>query len=347
MQVLNAALIGYGYAGRTFHAPLLAHTPGLRLAAIYSSKPEQVRVDWPQTRAFDQIDALLADPELDLVVIATPNDSHFPLAHRALLAGKHVVIDKPFTATLAEAEQLAQLAFQSQRVLSVFHNRRWDADFLTLKDLIAQGRLGQIVEFESHFDRFRPQVKQRWREQAGVATGLWFDLGPHLVDQALQLFGAPQTIQADLAILRADAETNDYFHVVLGYAGLRVILHGSCLVSGGTPRFLLHGTAGSYRKQGMDTQEAELKLGKLPGCAHWGEDPLPGQLFTQSADVEHISLVPNQRGDYREYYQAIGAAIRDSKANPVTPEQAIQVMAVIEGALDSARQGRTLPFTPQ
>jgi predicted dehydrogenase len=342
MSILNSALIGYGYAGRTFHAPLLAHTPGLRLAAIVSSQAEAVAHDWPGVTCLADTAPLLADPHIPLVVIATPNHSHYPLARQALLAGKHVVVDKPFTTTVAEALELEALAQQQNRVLSVFHNRRWDADFLTLQHLIQQGTLGRISQFESHFDRFRPQVRERWREQAGVGSGLWFDLGPHLIDQALQLFGRPLTVQADLALQRDAAQTCDYFHVVLGYGQLRVILHGSCLVSGGTPRFSVHGTQASYTSFGLDPQEAALKQGAMPGTDGWGIDPCPGTLFTQRDDVEHASTVPNLAGDYRQYYQALGQCISAGGPNPVSAHQAIAVMTIIEQAQHSADQGRVI-----
>lgn len=345
MQALNTALIGYGYAGKTFHAPLLTHTPGLRLATIVSSQAAAISPDWPEVLCTADTSAMLADQNIDLVVLATPNDSHYQLAHQALLAGKHVVVDKPFTTTLAEARQLEALAQQQNRMLSVFHNRRWDADFLSIKALLAQGTLGRLTAFESHFDRYRPQVRQRWREQAGRGTGLWFDLGPHLIDQALQLFGLPDTVYADLAQQRDGASACDYFDVVLSYAQMRVVLHGSCLVSGGAARFTLHGTQASYTKYGLDTQEAYLKQGGIPGGADWGADPCHGTLFTQADDHEQRTSLQNLNGDYRQYYRAVHACICQGQANPVTPQQAIQVMAVIELAEQSARLAQRLPFS--
>src|SRR3954462_14666444 len=192
--------------------------------------------------------AVVAQADLDLVVIATPNDTHADLARRALEAGRHVVVDKPFTLTLAEARELAHLAARAGRVLSVFHNRRWDADFLTLRRLVADGTLGEVLALESRFDRFRPEVRKRWREAAIPGGGLWYDLGPHLVDQALRLFGPPSAVYGDLARQREGAEAVDYAHVLLRYPRLRVILHAGMLVPGETPRFTLHGTLGSYVK---------------------------------------------------------------------------------------------------
>jgi predicted dehydrogenase len=348
MPTLNVALIGYGYAGRTLHAPLLAHTPGLRLAAIVSSKAEQVAAEWPEATRYADPEALFADKTIDLVVIATPNDSHVPLARQALQAGKHVVVDKPFTPTLAEARELEAVAQRCGKVLSVFQNRRWDADYLTLKAAIEAGTLGRVVHFESHYDRYRPKVLPRWREQPGAGSGLWYDLGPHLVDQALQLFGLPDTVFADLAAMREGALATDYFHVQLRYADKRVILHGANLVSGGVPRFTVHGTQSSYVKFGLDTQEADLKKGRLPGGEGWGCDPLPGTLFTRGEnDSECSRPVPNLDGEYRRYYEAIHAAIADGAANPVTPAEAIGVMAVIETAVASSAAGAALALEPQ
>lgn len=344
MSQLKTALIGYGYAGRTFHAPLIAHTPGLQLTAIMSGKSELIGTEWPDVKIHQNAASVFADSEIDLVVIASPNDSHYPLARQALLAGKHVVVDKPFTVTCDEARELAQLAQQQDRLLSAFQNRRWDSDFLTLKALIERGELGRVVQFESHFDRYRPQVQSRWREQAGAGSGLWFDLGPHLIDQALQLFGRPEAVYADLAALRDGASANDYFHVLLRYPDKRIILHGANLVSGGAPRFSVHGTRGSYIKFGLDRQESELKLGRAPGGEGWGIDHSEGTLYTQVDGQEQTRACPNLAGDYRHYYQAIRAAIAGQAANPVTPPEAIEVMTIIELGLASARAGQELPF---
>lgn len=216
-DAIRAGLIGYGYASKTFHAPLIGGTPGMALTRVSSSEAGKVHADWPGVRVVSAAKDLLNDPDIDLVVIATPNDTHFPLAKAALEAGKHVVVDKPFTVTLSQARELESLAKHCGRVLSVFHNRRWDSDFLTVRALINEGQLGEVCYFESHFDRFRPQVRQRWREQGGPGSGIWYDLGPHLLDQAVVLFGLPVSITVDLAQLRPGAQSTDYFHAVLAY----------------------------------------------------------------------------------------------------------------------------------
>ncbi len=341
---LNVALLGYGYAGKTFHAPLIAGVSGLRLAAVGSSDAAKVRADWPDLPVSDDFDALLSQSDIDLAVIATPNDTHYDLARRALLAGRHVVVDKPFTLTVAEARQLAALAEQSGRLLSVFHNRRWDSDFLTLRQLLADNALGEVAHFESHFDRYRPLIRPRWRERASGGGGLWYDLGPHVADQALQLFGPPVAIYADLARQRQGAEAVDYCHVLLRYPRLRVILHASALVAGGSPRFTVHGDAGSYIKYGLDTQEDALKAGQRPGGPDWGSDPRDGVLTRATGDNLHSESYPTLPGDYRLYYAQVRDAIQTGAANPVPAEEAIAVMEVIERGLESAAVGRELPM---
>jgi predicted dehydrogenase len=216
-DTIRVGLIGYGYASKTFHAPLISGTPGMELAAVSSSDEAKVKVDWPGVKVVSEPKHLFNDPSIDLIVIPTPNDTHFPLAKAALEAGKHVVVDKPFTVTLSQARELDALARSLGRLLSVFHNRRWDSDFLTVKALIAEGTLGEVTFFESHFDRYRPEVRNRWREQGGPGSGIWYDLAPHLLDQAVNLFGLPVSLTVDLAQLRPGAQSTDYFHAVLNY----------------------------------------------------------------------------------------------------------------------------------
>jgi predicted dehydrogenase len=342
-ETLSVALLGYGYAGRTFHAPLIASVPGLRLTVVGSGNPAKVHVDLPEADV-GTVEEVLARPGVDVVVIATPNDTHVDLARRALEAGKHVVVDKPFTLTLAEARELALLAGREERQLSVFHNRRWDADFLTVQRLIAGGELGEIVHFEAHFDRYRPEVRQRWRETAVPGGGLWYDLGPHLVDQALQLFGPPSAVYGDLTRQREGAQAIDYAHVLLHYPRLRVILHASMLVPGETPRFTLHGTLGSYVKYGLDSQEDALKRGQAPGGPGWGSDARDGVFTTWRNGAPHSRAVPTEVGDYRAYYAELRDAVLGRGPNPVPVEEAVAVMAVLELASASAAAGRELPF---
>lgn len=340
MDRLRTALVGFGYAGQTFHAPLIATTPGLELASIVSSNADKVRQYWHHMMVLADIETILADPSIDLVVIATPNATHADLTRRALRAGKNVVVDKPFTVDLAEARELAALEMETGKLLSVFHNRRWDADFLTLTKLVRDGALGRVTQFESHFDRFRPVPRDRWRERAGVpGSGLWYDLGPHIIDQALCLFGRPESILADIATQRPGNGAADYFHAILRYAdGLRVILHGSMLTPDSGLRFAVHGDGGSFIKYGLDSQEDMLKAGSVPGCEGWGHDPSPGRLTRVEGDLMSTRIEAGISGDYRRYYTDVADAITRRKPNPVTTQQAIQVMELIEAGIHSSEQ---------
>lgn len=327
---LRVALIGYGYAGKTFHALLIAAIPALRLHVVSSRDAANVHADWPDVIVVDDPLTAISHPEVDLVVIASPNATHAPLAMAALRAGRHVVVDKPFTLTVEEAEALIAAAQRGQRLLSVFHNRRWDADFLTLKDLLADGSLGEVLTIESRIDRFRPEVRQRWREQAQPGGGLWYDLAPHLVDQALQLFGTPNTCQIAKAVQRAGAEADDWFLARLDYGRLQVVLSASMLMAAPTPRFAVHGTKASWIKYGMDSQEGNLKEGVRPGAAGWGEDTAQGLLHCPPQSKP--TPMPNRLGDYREYYRQIAAAILNGAANPVPASEALAVMKIIASA---------------
>jgi predicted dehydrogenase len=336
------ALLGYGFAGKILHAPLIRSVPGLELNTVVSSRRDEVQRDLPGVHATEGMDDVFADPKVDLVVIATPNTTHFDLARRALLSGKHVVVDKPFTTTLAEAEELVRLAHDRACLLSVFHNRRWDADFLTVRSVIGSGELGRIAHLESHYDRYRPTVVSRWRETPGPGSGIWFDLGSHLADQALAMFGMPEAVFADMAMLRDGALAVDYFHVLLRYARLRVVLHGSNLVAEKVRRFEVHGVKGSYVKTGMDTQESALKRGERPGCPDWGVDPEDGTLTMWNDGAPQARVCPTLPGNYPAYYEGIRGAVCDGTANPVTGEQAVGVMRVLELACKSAAEGREL-----
>jgi predicted dehydrogenase len=347
---LRVGLIGYGYASQTFHAPLIAGIPGLALAAVSSRDAARVHADWPAVEVLPDAHALIARADLDLVVIASPNDSHHPLARAALAAGRNVVVDKPFTLTLAQARELGALAHARGRLLSVFHNRRWDGDFLTLSALIRRGELGQVVHLESAFDRFRPTVRPRWRESAAPGAGLWFDLGPHLLDQALQLFGAPQAIALDQAVLREGGHSDDWFQARLRYPRLRVVLRASMLAAAASPRFVVHGTQGSWVKQGLDPQEDALKAGARPAwpaAAGWGVDRQSSLLTRPSGEALRSEPLPLSPGTYGAYYAALRDALLGRADNPVTVPQACSVMAWLELGQRSARAGRECcPETP-
>lgn len=337
-KTIKIALIGYGFVGKTFHAPLIQSIEGLTLAVVSSRDEEKVKRDLPNVLVVATPEEAIQHPDVDLVVIASPNATHAPLAALALNAGKHVVVDKPFTLDMQEARELIALADEKQRLLSVFHNRRWDSDFLGIKQVIEEGRLGKVKLFESHIDRFRPEVRVRWREQNVPGSGLWFDLGPHLIDQTLQLFGLPQSVQGNIATLRDGAEINDWAHVVLNYPEHKVILHASMLVAGGTSRFTVHGDKASVVKARIDQQEAQLLAGVIPGSEIWGEDSDDMVLFDATGDATRLKT---PKGDQRQYYINVRDALMGKIENPVHPVEALAVMAVLEAAVKSSETGST------
>lgn len=357
---LHVALIGYGGAGRIFHAPLIAGVPGLQLACIVTRQRETVQRDWPAVPCVASVSAALADPRIDLVVIATPNDSHFELARAALLAGKHVVVDKPCSVTLAETDTLLTLAHQQGRVLTVFQNRRFDSDFMALQQVIQSCQLGRVVQLDSHFDRYRPTVPQRWREQNLPGSGLWFDLGPHLVDQALVLFGQPDALLLEQSMVRDGAQVNDWFHAVLRYdtaqGGLRVILHANTLVAEPGPRWCAHGTRGSFTKWGLDVQEDALKSGQRPQLETrdgWGHDPQAGQLLRMesipgvAAPVSVRCAAIQPPGNYLAYYAQLRDHLWGLQPEPaVTPAQVHAVMQLLTLGEQSAASGRFVAVPP-
>ena len=340
-KTIRVGLIGYGYAGKTFHAPLIQSVPGLALTVIGSSKREILEAKYPDVIVC-RPDEVPTHPGVDLVVIATPNESHFPLAATALGAGKDVVVDKPFTVTLAEARSLAEIAEKHNRILSVFHNRRWESEILATKAILESGVLGEISHYESHIDRFRPVVRQRWREDPGPGAGLWFDLGPHLIDQALHLFGLPQAVNASFGILRKGGRTDDWAHVQLIYGHMRVILHASLLVSGGVPRSVLHGTRGSWAKFGADVQERQLMSGMLPDDPAFDHDPNPGIVYDGITGTQ--TEVPSPAGNQRGYYAGIRDSILGKCPVPVPVTNAVAGMAILETSFESGARGQELPL---
>ncbi|KWB54688.1 oxidoreductase [Burkholderia ubonensis] len=343
-SLLRIGLMGFGFAGATFHAPVIAASSRTQVAAIATGQPDRARAAYPDARIVADLDALLALDDIECVVIATPNDTHFPLARQVLDAGRHVVVDKPVTLTSDEALALARLANARSRVFAPFHNRRWDGDFLTVRRIVESGELGRITYVTSHFDRFRPQVRVRWREEAARGGGLLLDLGPHLIDQALALFGLPDTVSATVKTRRDNGSAPDFVHVQLGYPDKDVALHASALSAIEPARFTLHGTRGSYQKFGLDTQEDQLKAGLTPDDVEFGGGNPPGVLRVLDGDVETERPVPTLDGQYAEFYRALAASIREGAPFPVTPQDAVDVMTIIELAAQSEHEGRRLPF---
>jgi scyllo-inositol 2-dehydrogenase (NADP+) len=334
-EIIPVGLVGFGIAGRTFHAPVIRAVPGLRLASIVQRTGDSAREKYPDVRAVRNIDDLLADQSIRLVVIATPNDSHYPLAMQCLLAGRDVVVDKPFTTTSREAQELDELARAEGRLLSVYQNRRWDGDFLTVRRLIDSGTLGRLALFESHYDRYRLARRPgAWRENPGPGSGVLFDIGSHLVDQALVLFGMPETIVADVRIERDDAVADDAFDILMRYSKLRVLLRATMLASAPGPRFVLNGTLGTYVKYGMDPQEDALKAGGIPGIPGWGQEDETrwGTLTLAGENGPVRRAVRTEAGDYREFYANVRDAITGKAALAVTAEQATRVIRLLERA---------------
>jgi scyllo-inositol 2-dehydrogenase (NADP+) len=341
--MLNVGLIGFGLAGRAFHAPLIAATPALRLASVVTSRAQEVADIYPEAQVVGSVEALLQDPAIDLVVVATPNDSHAPLAHAALEAGKHVVVDKPVALAVEDARALASLAEERGRMLTVFHNRRWDSDFRTVEQLVRDGTLGEVQLAELRWDRFRPAIKQGWRESAQPGGGLLADLGPHLVDQAIRLFGLPEAVSADITAQRAEAQVDDYFEVTLHYGARRVIVAAASLVAAARPRFALHGTRGSFVKYGIDPQEAVLRAGGTPAEAGYGqESEAAWGLLVDGEGKER--RVPSATGEWPRFYEQAAAAILGNAPPPVLPADATAGLELIDLARQSARKGHRVRF---
>lgn len=346
---LRVGLLGYGLAGSAFHAPLIAATDGLVLDTVVTANPERqaqvARDRGADVRTAATADELFARADtLDLVVVASPNRTHVPLAERALRAGLPVVVDKPLAATAAEAEHLAALAEERGLLLSPFQNRRWDNDFRTVRALVAEGALGEVLRFESRFERWRPQLKGGWRESGdpGEVGGLLYDLGSHLVDQALALLGPVASVYAESDVRRAGAEADDDVFVALTHRnGVRSHLWMSATAAQLGPRFRVLGTKAAYVKHGLDPQEAALRAGALPepGTA-WGVEPEAA--WGTLGDLDAAERVPSEAGDYPAYYAGVAAALRDGGPAPVTAREAAEALRVLEAARTSAREGRTV-----
>ena len=341
---INVGLIGFGLAGQVFHAPLIHANPNLRLSHILQRRGDEAQKRYPEANIVRDLESLLRESSVHLIVVATPNISHLEIAAQSLQAGKHVVVDKPFTNTSADADELIAMSKKVGRVLSVFQNRRWDGDFLTVHQILDQGAIGRLAEFHSRFDRFRPGVRpDTWREQSGPGSGVLFDLGSHLIDQAVVLFGNPTGIYADVRMQRDGAVAVDNFEVQLQYPNLKVTLHAGSLVCEPSPRFLLYGTKGTYQKFGLDPQEEALKQGGIPGGPGWGEEPSAawGTVSQCNGEVGRAKY-RTLAGDYSAYYTNVYRAITGQEELAVKPEQARNVIRLIELAEQSGQDGRVV-----
>lgn len=350
MKTIKTGLIGFGPGGNTFHAPVIHAVKGLELYKIRARKPEQVKLAkerYPDAIITGSSDDIINDDAIELVVIATPNDSHFSLAKQALQAGKHVVVDKPFTITTEDADALIQIAKEENRILSVHHNRRFDGDFFTVQKLISDKVLGRLVEFESHYDRFRNYLRPgAWREEDIPGAGILYDLGTHLIDQPMVLFGLPEAITADVRVQRSNAKATDNFELIFHYKdNLKVTLKAGMLVSQPLPHYIILGEDGSYLKYNLDVQEEALKAGVSPlDDDNWGVEPEEnyGTLVTYKNGERTEQKVPTAIGDYRLYYQNIYDAITGKAALTVTAVHARNIIKLVELAIQSSNERRTI-----
>jgi predicted dehydrogenase len=343
--MIDVGLIGFGFAGRVFHAPILSAVPGLRLRAILQRTGDDAAVRYPETQIVKSMDELLGIDEIKLVVVATPNISHFPLAKQCLLAGRDVVVDKPFTTSYAEAAELVDLARQRGRLLTVYQNLRSNGDFRTIRQLLKCGRLGRIALYEAHFDRYRLQMRPgAWRERAEPGSGVFFDLGVHLIDQALVLFGWPEAIAADIRIERDGAMIDDAFDVFLHYPRMRAVLRASMIALAPDLRYIVRGENGAFVKYGIDPQEEALKRGEVPRDENWGQEPREkwGLLYTPKDDVAVSETITTVPGDYRLFYANVRDAILGVAPMDVTHEQMLNVMRALELAQESSYKRCTL-----
>ncbi len=346
--MIEVGLVGFGLAGRSFHAPVIRAVPGLHLAAIVQRSATEAAEKYPDVRIVRSLQELLSIPEIRLVVIATPNDTHYPFARQCLEAGRDVVVDKPFTTTVREAVALVQLAKDTGRLLTVYQNRRYDGDFQAIRKLVADGTLGRIVRFETSYDRFRPQLKPgAWRETSRPGSGILFDIAPHLIDHALVLFGLPEAVTADVRIERENAVADDAFDITLHYSnGMRAVLRSSILAATPRPRFVLFGTQGSFVKQAFDPQESNLRRGIIPADKPWGAEPEEnwGVLTVPAGESFEQRRIPSATCDYRDYYSNVRDALLGRAALAVTPEYALDVMRMLELARASSERRCTLPW---
>ena len=339
--MITVGLVGFGFAGKVFHAPVIRAVEGLRLGAIVQrhGPPDPRYADVEFVRSVDE----MLTRKIDLVVVATPNTSHHPIAKQCLLAGRHVVVDKPFTTTMAEAEDLVETAARVRRLVTVYQDRRYTGDFATVRKIVSDGAVGRVATYEAHFDRFRPERKAHaWREDQLAGSGVWFDIGPHLFDQALLLFGIPQAISADIRVEREAAIVDDAFDVTLHYANTRALLRASMLAQPVGPTWIVHGTKGSFIKYGMDPQEGALKEGRTPAEANW--DAEPSELYGKLVTPEGTRVVPTLRSSFAQYYENVREAVLGKAKPAVTPEWSLDVMRGLILALESSRQRRILEW---
>ena len=348
MKTINAGLIGYGMAGRIFHAPFLNVVSGFNLSKISTNNPDSIKLAnerYPQAIVVSSLEEILNDETIELVFVLTPSETHYELTKKALLAGKHVVVDKPFTATTAQADELIELSEKTGKILSVYQNRRYASDYKTVKKLLEAGTLGKIVEYTSCFDRYVPGIRpKKWKEEAREASGVLYDLGAHLIDQVLQLFGMPLEVTANIRYQRENTQIDDYFMLMLQYPETTVYLHSGMLVRSPGPVFAIHGTNGSFVKYGLDVQEGHLDEGRIPVGKDWGMEPqsMWGTLSTYINGLPVTATVESEKGNYTEYFENLRDAIWGKAPLATNPMDSRNVIKIIEMAFQSSKEKRTI-----
>jgi predicted dehydrogenase len=347
MNPVKTAIASYGMSGEVFHAPFLHTNPKFELVKVLERTKNRSLEKYPYITVMKTYEDIIHDPEIELVIVNTPDHTHYELAKKALIAGKHVIVEKPFVQKVTDGEELIRISHDHNKILSVFQNRRWDGDFLTVKKIIEDKVLGKIVEFEIHFDRFRNYIKEgSWREDASTGTGTVFNLGSHLIDQALILFGQPQSVTADVRILRPGGSIDDYFNIWLDYPEIKVILKSTYLAKEPGAKFTVHGMNGSFIKFGVDPQEEMLKAGHWPDEKDWGKDleEFYGKLNTKLNHEDINCRVKTIPGNYKVYFDNIYEAIREKTGLLVTPEQALDNIRIIEAVFLSHKEKRSIVF---
>lgn len=345
MTPIRTAVAAFGLSAKVFHVPFIATMPEFELVSVQERNRQESKEMYPKVNVVRTFEELIADPSIELVVITTPNDTHFPYAAAAMKAGKHVVLEKPFTIHSSEALELDRISKETGTLLSVYQNRRYVSDFNTIREILNKKLLGEVHEYVAHYDRYRAEARPgAWREKPEPGSGILYDLGPHLIDQALLLFGMPKSVTADIKRQRPHAQTDDYFDLWLQYDKLKVTLHSGMLVREMGPRYMIHGTEGSYIKSGEDPQEAALRAGELPVGDHWGyEDRMfEGILHTSVNGVVERRTYPTLPGNFGTYYKNIWRSIRQHAPLTETAMDGYRTILIIEKAIQSAQEGRTV-----
>lgn len=344
MQKIRTALLSYGMSGKVFHAPFISFHPGFELIGSWERSKKLIREDYPSVKSYATMEALLED-DVDLVIVNTPVETHYEYAKKVLLAGKHAIVEKAFTTTVAQAEELTALAKERGVKLAVFQNRRWDSDFKTVQKIISDKALGEIVEAEFHFDRYNPLLSpKQHKETANSGAGILKDLGPHLIDQALCLFGLPESVFADIRITREHSLVDDYIDILLYYPDFRVRLKAGFFVREAIPSYMIHGKKGSFLKPRGDVQEDDLKLGKKPNLDTWGKEPKSkeGTLHTEINNDIFNAKVPTLQGNYYDFFDRVCNSISNDTPEPVTAQDGVHVMQIIEAAIQSSEQKKVI-----